>query len=139
MDEIDILQSEIMRTLAHPRRLQMIHLLASGPVEVGRIAADLGISQPSASQHLAVMRSAGVVDAERNGREVRYRLSDPEIVAACGLMRGVLARRLERLAGLRDAARLPAGTEQAPSLAPTEHDSQPSNDRQLSVATASTR
>ena len=51
------------------------------------------------------MRAAGVVDAERNGREVRYRLSDPEIVAACDLMRGVLGRRLARLADLSGAAR----------------------------------
>ena len=105
MDEIDILQAEILRTLAHPSRLRIIHRLAGGPVEVGRIAFDLGISQPNASQHLAVMRAAGVVDAERNGREVRYRLSDPEIVAACDLMRGVLGRRLARLADLSVAAR----------------------------------
>jgi DNA-binding transcriptional ArsR family regulator len=105
MDEIDELQAEIMRTLAHPRRLRIIHRLAAGPIEVGRIAADLGISQPNASQHLAVMRAVGVVEAERSGREVRYRLSDPEVVAACALMRGVLARRLARLASLSDAAR----------------------------------
>ena len=104
MDGIDTLQAEIMRTLAHPRRLRIIHRLAAGPVEVGRIALDLGISQPNASQHLAVMRNLGVVEAERSGREVRYRLTDPEIVATCELMRGVLARRLDRLASLSDAA-----------------------------------
>jgi ArsR family transcriptional regulator, virulence genes transcriptional regulator len=108
MDEIEILQAEIMRTLANPRRLRIIHRLAGGPVEVGRIAADLGISQPNVSQHLAVMRAAGVVEAERAGREVRYRLADPGIVAACELMRGVLTRRLDRLAGLSDVARLGA-------------------------------
>jgi len=105
MDELDILQADIMRTLAQPRRLQIIHRLVDGPVEVSRIALDLGITQPNASQHLAVMRNAGVVEAERSGREVRYRLTDPEIVAACAVMRGVLGRRLERLAGLSDIAR----------------------------------
>jgi DNA-binding transcriptional ArsR family regulator len=134
MDEIDILQAEIMRTLAHPRRLQVIHRLASGPVEVGRIAADLGISQPNASQHLAVMRAVGVVESERSGREVRYRLSDQEIVAACELMRGVLGRRLDRLGGLSNSARIapaarasaaapPAGLTAAPAgLTPPEPD-----------------
>ncbi|HLO35579.1 MAG TPA: metalloregulator ArsR/SmtB family transcription factor [Candidatus Deferrimicrobium sp.] len=115
MDEIDTLQAEIMRTLAHPRRLRIIHRLSGGPVEVGRIAADLGISQPNASQHLAVMRAVGVVEAERHGREVHYRLSDPEIVAACGLMRRVLARRLDRLAGLSDAAHLGPDAGRAPA------------------------
>src|SRR5437899_1869028 len=100
MDEIEILQAEVLKTLAHPRRLQIIHRLAAGPVEVARLAADLGMSQPNASQHLAVMRAAGVVEAERSGREVRYRLSDPEVIVACQLMRGVLERRIGRLAGL---------------------------------------
>ena len=49
------------------------------------------------SQHLAVLRTAGIVDAERDGREVRYRLSDPDVMVACGLMRAVLERRLTRL------------------------------------------
>ena len=126
MDEIEILQAEILRTLAHPRRLRIIHRLAGGPVEVGRIAVDLGISQPNASQHLAVMRAAGVVEAERNGREVRYRLSDPEIVAACDLMRGVLARRLDRMAELSDAVRISAATAAT-------------SDRPVAIATAPTR
>lgn len=100
MDPIDVLQAETLRTLAHPRRLQMIHILGDGPHEVRRLAADLGISQPSASQHLAVLRSAGVVEAERVGREVHYRLVDPDVTAACALIRGVLERRLHRLAEL---------------------------------------
>jgi len=40
------------------------------------------------------------VDTERNGREIRYRLTDPEVVVACSVMRGVLQRRLSRLGRL---------------------------------------
>ena len=108
MSDIDELQAEIMRTLAHPRRLQIIHRLAAGPVEVGRLAADLRVSRPNVSQHLALMRASGVVDSVRTGRVVRYTLSDPGIVVACNLMRGVLARRLDRLANLSEAARASA-------------------------------
>jgi DNA-binding transcriptional ArsR family regulator len=104
VDEILILQAEVLKTLAHPRRLEILHRLAEGPVEVGRLAGDLGLSQPNVSQHLAVLRGAGVVDAERTGREVRYRLSDPDVMRACGLMRGVLERRLSRLAQLSQRA-----------------------------------
>ena len=56
-------------------------------MEVGRLAKAIGASQPNVSQHLAVLRSAGLVEAERNGREVRYRLADPDVMVACGLMR----------------------------------------------------
>jgi ArsR family transcriptional regulator len=100
MDEITALQAEVLKTLASPRRLEIIHRLAEGPCEVRRLAEDLGASQPNVSQHLAVLRAAGLVDTERNGREVRYRLTDPEVVVACSVMRGVLQRRLSRLGRL---------------------------------------
>jgi DNA-binding transcriptional ArsR family regulator len=97
MDEITILQAEVLKTLTSPRRIDILHALAAGPREVGRLAASLGASQPNVSQHLAVLRSAGLVEAERDGREVRYRLCDPDVIVACDLMRSVLQRRLARL------------------------------------------
>jgi len=109
MDEITILQAEVLKTLASPRRLEILHRLSDGPREVGRLAAELGLSQPNVSQHLAVLRTAGMVEAERDGREVRYRLSDPDVMVACGIMRSVLERRLIRLAAL-SASTPPAAT-----------------------------
>lgn len=106
MDEITNLQAEVLKVLASPRRLEILHRLAEGPMEVGRLAAELGVSQPNVSQHLAVMRATGIVEADRDGREVRYLLIDPDVIAACDLMRGVLERRLDRLARLADSARL---------------------------------
>ena len=104
MDPILNLQSEVMKILASPRRLEILHLLAHGPMEVGRMAEEMGISQPNVSQHLAMMRAAGIVEAERDGREVRYRLTDPEVITACNLMRGVLMRRLARLGELSNGS-----------------------------------
>ena len=100
MDEITILQAEILKTLASPRRLDILHALARGPIEVGRLAEAIGATQPNVSQHLGVLRAAGLVEAERDGREVRYRLTDPDVMVACGVMRGVLERRLTRLADM---------------------------------------
>jgi DNA-binding transcriptional ArsR family regulator len=102
MDEIYSLQAEVLKTLASPRRLEILHRLAEGPCEVGRLAQELGLSQPNVSQHLAVLRSAGVVDSVRDGREVRYRLADDDVMVACSIMRGVLQRRIRRLAGLSE-------------------------------------
>jgi ArsR family transcriptional regulator len=109
MDEITVLQAEVLKTLANPRRIEILHALATGPIEVGRLARSLGASQPNVSQHLAVLRSAGLVEAERDGREVRYRLADSDVIVACGLMRTVLERRLARLGGMA------AGTAAAPA------------------------
>ena len=121
MDDITILQAEVLKTLASPRRIEIIHVLARGPIEVGRLAELIGASQPNVSQHLSVLRTAGIVDAERDGREVRYRLSDPDVTVACALMRGVLERRLTRLgemAAISSAASATAPIEPRPAESP---------------------
>jgi ArsR family transcriptional regulator len=98
MDPIYELQAETLRTLAHPRRLEILHELAAEPSTVGRLADRIGLTQPNVSQHLALMRNSGVVIAERQGREIRYRLADEDVLRACALMRQALRRRLVRLA-----------------------------------------
>lgn len=114
MDPIHELQAEICRTLAHPLRIAMLHLLAEGPRGVNVLARELDITQPNASQHLSVMRTAGLVEAERDGREVQYRLADPDVIVACDQMARVMRRRLARIADL--SARLDgAATDAAPS------------------------
>jgi len=106
MDKITELQATTLKALASPIRLEILHALAAEPVGVGRLAADLELSQPNVSQHLAVLRSNGLVEADRGGREARYRLADPDVIVACDLMRGVLERRLARLSRLADTARM---------------------------------
>jgi ArsR family transcriptional regulator len=104
MDASTTLQASVCRTLAHPIRIAIVHLLANGPREVGRIARALGISQPNASQHLAVMRTVGLVEPLRDGREVSYRLTDAEIVVACQIMASVLRRHHQRYVGALEPA-----------------------------------
>lgn len=116
MDEIDSLQADMMRTLAHPRRLQILHRIARASTGVAALAADCGMTQPNVSQHLAVLRSTGMVTAERDGRQVRYRLADPDVMIACDLLRTVLERRLTRLGDV--AAHRVAGSESIASSEP---------------------
>jgi ArsR family transcriptional regulator len=113
MDPIYALQAEVLKTLSSPRRLEIIHVLAEGPREVSRLADEIGISQPNVSQHLSVMRAAGLVEGEREGREVHYRLADPDIIVACDIMKGVLQRRIARLADM--SAEHPANNHSAPA------------------------
>jgi ArsR family transcriptional regulator len=100
MDDVTRLQAEVLKVLANPTRLEILHRLADGALEVGRLAEAIGTTQPNASQHLAVLRSSGLVEAQRHGREMRYSLTDLDVIVACGLMRGVLLRRIGRLADL---------------------------------------
>jgi ArsR family transcriptional regulator len=119
-DSIYALQASLLKTIASPRRLELIHILGElGPMEVRRLAELYGMTQPAVSQHLAALRGAGLVEAIRDGREVRYQLADPEIVAACGLMRQVLVRRMTRMgamaASFTNEPTAPGEPAQAPS------------------------
>jgi ArsR family transcriptional regulator len=106
--DIDELQSSLLRSLASAHRLRILHLLGEQPREVNEVARELRLSQAAASQHLGAMRAVGLVDAVRDGRTVSYRLTDPQILVACGLMREVLVRRLSRLGELVAAFHEPA-------------------------------
>lgn len=106
-NDIDELQASLLRSLASAHRLRILHLLGSRPCEVNQVARELGMSQAAASQHLGAMRSVGLVEAVRDGRTVTYGLTDPQILAACELMRTVLVRRLSRLGDLAAAAQQP--------------------------------
>lgn len=101
-EDIYAIQASILRTLGSPRRLEIVHLIGEEPLEVHRLAEVLGLSQPAVSQHLAAMRSAGLVEPVRDGRDVRYQLTDGRIRDACELMREVLFRRLDRLSRLAE-------------------------------------
>jgi DNA-binding transcriptional ArsR family regulator len=102
--EIDLIQIGLIRALAGTHRLRIIHLLGPGPLEVRELAQVLELPQATVSQNLAAMRAAGLVDATRDGRVVRYRLADPEILEACDLMRKVIVRRLSAFGNLAAAA-----------------------------------
>lgn len=103
-DDIDTIQVALLRTLASVHRLRIVHLLGSSEREVHELADELDLHQASTSQHLAAMRAAGLVEAIRDGRAMRYRLSDPEIYTACELMREALLRRLSRLGDIATQA-----------------------------------
>jgi DNA-binding transcriptional ArsR family regulator len=100
MNDIDELQASLLRSLASAHRLRILHLLGERSYEVNELARELGMGQATASQHLGAMRATGLVDAVRQGRNVHYQLADPQILAACDLMRAVLVSRLSRLGDL---------------------------------------
>jgi ArsR family transcriptional regulator len=94
--EIFYLQAELCKCLADPKRLMIIHELREGERSVGELAEVLGLKQSNASQHLAVMRRAGIITPRREGSTVYYSLINPKIAEACDLVRGVIADYLQR-------------------------------------------
>ncbi len=89
------LHAEVCRVLADPKRLMILDLLRDREHSVGDLAEELGCTLANASQHLAVMRSAGLVDTRRIGTTVLYKLAEPALVEACDVIDGIVGRRLE--------------------------------------------
>ncbi len=72
----------IAKALADPKRLCVVEQLASGERSVGDLSRCIGCQVPNMSQHLAVLRSAGIVASRREGSTVFYRLVDPTVLDA---------------------------------------------------------
>ena len=60
------------KALAEPRRVEIMRFLRAGPRPVGEIAVEVDVSQQAASQHLAVLDKAGLVEARREGTKHLY-------------------------------------------------------------------
>ncbi len=95
----DRLNADICKALVDPKRLMLLDILGRGERSVGELAAVLGCALPNASQHLSVLRAAGLVETRRDGNVVRYRLAELGIVEACDAIARIVGRRLDLLAG----------------------------------------
>lgn len=71
--------SAMMKTLGHSGRLMVLCNLADGERAVGELAEDVGLSQSTLSQHLARMRSEGLVTTRRESQTIYYRLADGDV------------------------------------------------------------
>ena len=81
--------ASIGRALADPKRLCVLESLADGEASVGELATRVACQVPNMSQHLAVLRSAGLVSARRDGSTVYYRLADPKVLEAYKVLQSI--------------------------------------------------
>jgi len=87
-------QAEVCKTLASPKRLEIINCLKDGEKTVTELVDMLGVPKANVSQHLAVMRHKGVLKARRDGVNIYYSLVNRKVVQACTLMREVLTEQV---------------------------------------------
>jgi DNA-binding transcriptional ArsR family regulator len=79
----------IARALADPKRLCVVERLADGERSVSDLSREVGCQVPNMSQHLSVLRSAGLVTSRREGSTVFYRLADERVLDAYRLLQEV--------------------------------------------------
>ncbi|MBV9132538.1 MAG: helix-turn-helix transcriptional regulator, partial [Chloroflexi bacterium] len=80
--EANTLVQSVRDIICEPTRTQIVRALTPGPLSVGEIAAILTRSKSATSQHLRVLRDAGIVSARRRGRVVMYSLSTAPMIDA---------------------------------------------------------
>jgi len=79
----------IAKALADAKRLCVVERLADGERSVSDLSRDVGCQVPNMSQHLAVLRAAGIVASRREGSTVFYRLADPQVLEVYRLLQQV--------------------------------------------------
>jgi ArsR family transcriptional regulator, arsenate/arsenite/antimonite-responsive transcriptional repressor len=92
------LKAEIFKALAHPMRIAMLDKLKEKPWCVCELAAEVGIEKSVASKHLSQLKAAGLIDDEKRGTLVEYRLVAPCVLALAACAEGtILEHRRMRL------------------------------------------
>lgn len=71
--------ADCLKTLAHPVRLRIVHLLLNGRYTVGEIAEDCEVLDNVASEHLRLLQRCGFLGSERDGRRVYYHVAEPHL------------------------------------------------------------
>jgi ArsR family transcriptional regulator len=80
----------VFKALSHPVRRQIVDMLREGPLSSGDIAAAFDMAWPSVTGHLTALKEAGLLEAERYGTTVRYRLNISAAEEALGFLLGVV-------------------------------------------------
>ena len=84
-------RAKILKALAHPNRMMMVDALAEGERCVCELRDLVGADTSTVSKHLSVMKNAGIVDYEKRGLQVYYRLKVPCITNFFGCIEAVIA------------------------------------------------
>lgn len=80
----------VFKALSHPARREIIAMLQNGPLTSGEIAENFDMAWPSVTGHLAALKEAELVEAERDGNTVRYRLNISAAEEAVGFLLGMM-------------------------------------------------
>lgn len=88
--EISQLEADFCFALSDPTRILMLYALSESPLNVTELTNELGVTQPTTSRHLKVLRDRGLVHTIRQGTTITYHLSDQRLIQALDLLRFVM-------------------------------------------------
>lgn len=88
--------AELCKVLTDPKRLRILNALREGELSVNELARTIFAEPANTSQHLGVLRRAGVVATRREGTVIYYRLAQPRLVEACRIVHEIVLEQLSR-------------------------------------------
>ncbi len=97
-EEAKLFHRYICEGLGDPKRLRILYLLAEEPRNVSQLTDALGVSQPTVSHHLRILRERGLVRTERQGQCVCYSIGDMRLMEALEVLRALVADMLDHSA-----------------------------------------
>ncbi len=89
-------QASICKAFAHPIRIHLLDMLGKRECGFAELQHAIGVSKTNLSQHLAILKSAGVVLTRRDGKQVYASLAIPEVRQACLLIHQVLRSQIRK-------------------------------------------
>lgn len=98
------MQSDVCKTLASPKRIEILNALKEGEKTVSELVEILGVPKANVSQHLAVMRHKGILKFRREGINMYYSVSNRKVIEACLLMKEVLMEQMKEKGKLAEMA-----------------------------------
>ncbi len=95
-NEFYCLHSDLCKTLSNPKRQEILDTLRDKEMTVTELVKTTGIAQANLSQHLAILRTKGILLNRREGKTVYYAISNPKIIKAFDLISEVLQEALAK-------------------------------------------
>ncbi len=78
--------AEVLKALGHPTRVKIVKYLSDGEKCVKEIWQELGIPQPTVSQHINILKNAGVISFRKDGVKTCYRIEEPKVIKIIKLL-----------------------------------------------------
>lgn len=102
LEELTLLHNSVCKAVNDPKRIQILYALSDQPLNVTTLAALLDTPQSTVSRHLSVLRQSALVETERDGTTIVYKLAHPRLIEVLDMMRDILRESLERQSGVLD-------------------------------------
>ncbi len=98
--EVSQMEADLCSAFADPTRILILYTLDENPRNVGELAEELQVPQPTISRHLKVLRDRGLVVGVRQGANIQYQLVDKRLIQALDILRSLMRDRIAYRANL---------------------------------------